>query len=144
VCPHCNYEFGKLTLFNPSQYPWLAIFFSFVVPGLLAAYNWHRSGQSVRSRRWLVISALGFLALVAVALVLPRTDMGGTLLFAYLLNLPVGFYLHRAQQPLFETFHAAGARSISTLGGVALGVGALVAYSAALLFSSAFLIRVAN
>ena len=144
LCGNCNYEYSRLSLFSPGQYPWLAIFFSFVVPGLLAAYNWRRAGVSVSSRHWLIISALGFVTLVSVALLLPRTNLGGTLLFAYLLNLPVGYYLYRAQQPLYESFRSAGARTISPLGGVALGLGALVAYSAALLFTSALLIRIPN
>lgn len=144
VCGECNYPFSSVSLFRPGEYPWLAIFFSFVVPALMAAHNWRRAGLPSFARRWLGISAVGFVSLAALAALVPRIDLGGTLLFAYLLNLPIGYHLYRVQQPLFDRFRSAGARTISPLGGVTLGLAALLAYAIVLGLTSALLVRIGS
>jgi hypothetical protein len=103
---------------------------------LLAAINWRRLGDGGRSGLWIVFSATAFLALIGLAFLLPQTDLGGTLLLAYLLNLPVGFFLYLRQRPIYESLRLAGARRAPRLQEVALGLGTLGVYSVTLLFAS--------
>jgi ankyrin repeat protein len=82
------------------------------------------------------MSVVGFAFLLGLALWLPRTDLGGTLLLAYLLNLPIGLYLLAAQRPLYDGFRRLGARRVSAWREVGLGLGTLTVLSAVLLLAS--------
>lgn len=86
---------------NPNDFVWLSILFSFGASGILAGLNWRRLGQSQRAWPTAIMSVVALAVVVCVAMVFPDTTILPRAL-VYGINIGVAMLLARWQAPAYK------------------------------------------
>lgn len=126
-CPDCGYTLQGKKLYNPKYFVVQALLLSAAIPLVLAASNWGRLGDPRRKHQWLVFGFVFFTLLSSVFVLLPESTPLILRLPAYLINIPLAWYLYTSQSRDYQTALKLGAEPASSLLGSLNGVGLILA-----------------
>lgn len=115
---------------NPMDFIWIAIVFSFGASGILAGLNWRRLGKPQRTWSTIILSLAGLVGVVAVSILLPA-PRGVAQLAAYAANIGIAVLLMHWQNSSYEEWIAAYGRPTRKESGclipVTVGIGVTLA-----------------
>lgn len=126
-CPDCGYTLEGTRLYNPKYFVVQALLLSAAIPLVLAASNWGRLGNRGRKLQWLAFGFVFFTLLFSVFVLLPESTPLVARLPAYLINVPLAWYLYTSQRRDYQTALELGAEPASSLLGSLKGVGLILA-----------------
>lgn len=130
-------EINKIStkkLWNPKSFIIFSVFFSFVPAGIMCSLNYGRCGNQRKKWTFFLSTILGFMALIALAIILSVKT--SSIFLA--INIGVGIYFRNIQRQLYEEHIKNGGGRASYL--LPIIIGALIfAFFAASIISSAYI-----
>lgn len=104
------YENIYVKLWNPKWFTALGVLFSFLPAAILCALNYGRLGDTGKKNNYLIISGIGFVAMILLAFIVQQDLMKYVF---YALNIGIASYMSKNQTDIFKNHINSGGQKAS-------------------------------